>query len=493
MIFNSIEFAIFFPIVTIGFFLFKYNFRWFWLLAASCYFYMVFKPEYILILFGTIIIDYFAGIWIENAKGIRRKQFLILSLIANIGVLAVFKYYNFFNMASAQFIIKYFPHYTAPPFLNWILPIGLSFHTFQAMSYTIEVYRGNQKAEKHFGIYALYVMFYPQLVAGPIERPQNVLHQFHEKQQFTYDGFTSGLKLMAWGMFKKVVIADRLAAFVDHVYNNPVGNHGLSVIIATCFFAFEIYCDFSGYSDIAIGAAEVMGFKLMRNFDRPYFSKTISEFWRRWHISLSTWFRDYLYIPLGGNRVSPLRANFNMFMVFFMSGLWHGANWNYIIWGSLHGFYLIFAKITEKYRNNIVAFTGIKKLPTFYNLIQIGTTYILVTFAWLFFRANYIEYPQTFTLAQNMFKNYPSFSELLTTDYINKNIFLEKSPKEFILSIFFIVFLLVIEYWQRGKSLRGVIKRYPTWLRWTIYYIFVLAFLMFGIFDKPSQFIYFQF
>src|SRR5678815_1064118 len=221
------------------------------------------------------------------------------------------------------------------PFLKIILPIGLSFHTFQAMSYTIEVYRGNQKAERNFGIYALYVMFYPQLVAGPIERPQNLLHQFYENHKFDYERVVNGLKLILWGFFKKLVIADRLALYVGAVYNNPTHHTGLSFIMATIFFAFQIYCDFSGYSDIAIGAAKVMGFKLMTNFNRPYFARSISEFWKRWHISLSTWFKDYLYISLGGNRVSVPRWYFNLFIVFLVSGLWHGANWTYIIWGCL--------------------------------------------------------------------------------------------------------------------------------------------------------------
>ena len=498
MIFNSIEFAIFFPIVTFVFFVLQHKHRWWWLLASSCYFYMAFKPEYILILFFTIIIDYFAGIWIENSEGSKRKLNLVISLIANIGVLAVFKYYNFFRMALMPFMLEYTPQIPIPPFMSMILPIGLSFHTFQAMSYTIEVYRGNQKAEKHFGIYALYVMFYPQLVAGPIERPQNVLHQFHvgevsQKQVFNYDRIVSGLQLMAWGFFKKVVIADRLGVYVAEVYRTPGQYHSWTTILATFFFAFEIYCDFSGYSDIAIGSAEVMGFKLMKNFDKPYFSKTISEFWRRWHISLSTWFRDYLYIPLGGNRVAVPRAYFNLFFVFFMSGFWHGANWNYLIWGAIHGFYLIFAQLTINTRFSFNKFIGLTKFPTLYKIVQITTTFILVTFAWMFFKTDYFMFYQVEDFVKGMFSEYPSFSELVSRAYINKFIFLDKSPKEFILSFFFIGFLLGIEYLQRGKSLRAVIKSYPTWLRWTIYYIFVMAFLMFGVFDTPTQFIYFQF
>ncbi len=301
MLFNSLEFVIFFPVVTLLYFLLPHRFRWLHLLAASCVFYMFFIPAYILILAFTIVIDYFAGILIENARGKSRKIFLATSLAANIGVLFVFKYYNFFSENLAQIASLLNVEYALPA-LSILLPVGLSFHTFQAMSYTIEVYRGNQKAERHFGIYALYVMFYPQLVAGPIERPQSLIHQFYERHDFDSNRVSNGLKLMLWGLFKKIVVADNLAVFVDAVYNQPRAWDGVNLIIATIFFAFQIYCDFSGYSDIAIGAAEVMGFKLMTNFNRPYHSKSISEFWKRWHISLSTWFRDYLYIPLGGNR-----------------------------------------------------------------------------------------------------------------------------------------------------------------------------------------------
>ena len=306
MLFNSFTFLIFFPVVVTIYFVIPHRFRWAWLLAASCYFYMAFIPVYLLILLFTIAIDYAAGILIENAEGRRRKVWLIMSIIANVGVLAVFKYFNFFS-ANANAIAEVFHWPYEFPILGIILPIGLSFHTFQAMSYTIEVYRGRQAAERHLGIYALYVMFFPQLVAGPIERPQNLLHQFYEKHIVEYERVTDGLRKMAMGLFMKVVIADRLARYVNVVYNDPTSFQGLSLVVATVFFAFQIYCDFAGYSLVAIGSAEVMGFRLMKNFDRPYLSRSISEFWSRWHISLSSWFRDYVYIPLGGNRAATQR------------------------------------------------------------------------------------------------------------------------------------------------------------------------------------------
>ena len=382
MLFNSLDFLLFFPIVTILYFLLPHKYRWIHLLLASCIFYMAFVPVYILILFFTIVIDYIAGIVIENAEKKKRKFFLTVSIVANAGVLAVFKYYNFF-IGNVNDLLHSLHVSTANiPFLSILLPIGLSFHTFQAMSYTIEVYRGKQKAEKHFGIYALYVMFYPQLVAGPIERPQNMLHQFREKHNFDSQNLLEGLRLMLWGFFKKLVIADRLALYVNSVYNSPGNYHYMNLIIATIFFAIQIYCDFSGYSDIAIGAAKTMGFNLMTNFNKPYFSKNIQEFWKTWHISLSTWFRDYVYISLGGNRVPVKRIYFNVAIVFVVSGFWHGANWTYIVWGALHAFYILFYMFLKNtFRINI-------KENRLLNLTYISSTFLIVAFAWIFFRAN---------------------------------------------------------------------------------------------------------
>lgn len=383
MLFNSIHFLLFFIIVTLSYFCLGWQGRWRLLLAASCYFYMIFKPIYILILFFTIVIDYLAGIWLEKTTDkTKKKLLLIVSLISNIGILAYFKYFNFLNENLSHLLNLV--HVRNPiSALEILLPIGLSFHTFQAMSYTIEVYRGNQKAEKHFGIYALYVMFYPQLVAGPIERPQNVLHQFHKFHAPDWEKVKSGLMMMAWGLFKKVVIADRLAMMVDFAYKSPGEKTGLTLLVATFFYTFQIYCDFSGYSEIALGSARVMGFELMENFNAPYFSTSIAEFWRRWHISLSTWFRDYLYIPLGGNRVSEWRIYVNQFIIFMVSGLWHGAKWTFVIWGCLHGIYLMVAI----FRNKKMPFLQLPK-NSLGNSINLLTTFSLVMFAWVFFRAD---------------------------------------------------------------------------------------------------------
>jgi D-alanyl-lipoteichoic acid acyltransferase DltB (MBOAT superfamily) len=363
------------------------------------------------------------------------------------------------------------------PFLKIILPIGLSFHTFQAMSYTIEVYRRKQKAERHFGIYALYVMFYPQLVAGPIERPQNLLHQFREKYVFEYDRVLEGLKLMLWGLFKKITIADRLAIYVNAVYNNPHQHNGKSFAVATVFFAFQIYCDFSGYSDIAIGVAKVMGFKLMTNFNRPYFAANISEFWKRWHISLSTWFRDYLYISLGGSRVSVPRWYFNLLLVFLISGLWHGANWTFIIWGALNGFYLVFAIISQRPREKFNKITGIGKLPALNHMLQILITFMLSCFAWIFFRAN-------------------NLSDALL---IIKKIFLFSGPmfigdkQQLLYCISGIVFLIIAEFRCEYFGLGALPIKTNHWIKEQIAYAgIIVLILLFGVFDG-GQFIYFQF
>ena len=321
MLFNSLEFAIYFPIVVALYFLSPQRWRVLWLLIASCAFYMAFIPVYILILFVTILIDYIAGIYIEENTGRKRVVLLWVSIASTCVVLGVFKYLGFF--ANSFVTVAGWTGWHLPPVVTGvILPIGLSFHTFQSLSYVVEVYLGRQKAERDFIVYATYVMFFPQLVAGPIERPQHMLHQFRERHEFTYSNVTSGLQRMAWGFFKKLVVADRLALYVNDVYGAPASYNGLQLTLATVFFAYQIYCDFSGYSDIAIGTAQIMGFRLMENFQTPYNSHSVSEFWRRWHISLSTWFKDYLYLPLGGSRVAPGRHIANLLITFGISGLW---------------------------------------------------------------------------------------------------------------------------------------------------------------------------
>ncbi|MCL4156746.1 UNVERIFIED_CONTAM: hypothetical protein GTU68_005006, partial [Idotea baltica] len=302
MLFNSIEFAIFFPAVVLIYFLLPHRFRWILLLAASYYFYACWKAEYLVLIVFSTLVDYFAGLRMaacETKK--QRTPYLVLSLVSNLGLLFTFKYLDFFG-SSVQALIDQFNIFYEIPIFDLLLPVGISFYTFQTLSYTIEVYKGKQKAERHLGIFALYVTFFPQLVAGPIERSQTLLPQFHKRMTFSYDRLSSGAKLMIWGLFKKILIGDGMGVFVDSVYNNPYGHDSVSLLIASICFSFQIYGDFSGYTDIARGAARILGFDLMENFRQPYLSKSISEFWQRWHISLSTWFRDYVYIPMGGNR-----------------------------------------------------------------------------------------------------------------------------------------------------------------------------------------------
>jgi D-alanyl-lipoteichoic acid acyltransferase DltB (MBOAT superfamily) len=364
------------------------------------------------------------------------------------------------------------------PNLSMLLPIGLSFHTFQAMSYTIEVYRGHQKAEKHFGIYALYVMFYPQLVAGPIERPQNMLHQFHEKHIFDYMRIVNGLKQMVWGFFKKIVIADRLALYVNAIYNNADQHNGITLLVATIFFAFQIYCDFSGYSDIAVGAAQVLGFKLMMNFNRPYFSKNISEFWKRWHISLSSWFRDYLYISIGGNRVSVPRWYFNLLFVFLISGFWHGANWTFIIWGGLNGLYLVFGIIIAPLRKRATRIFQLNKFSTIQSIIQIVITFSLTCIAWVFFRANSLK--DALMIIKKIF-------------FVSGKLFLGVPKDHFFYSVLAIIVLLCIETKREYFPRRILLFHNNNWyVRRLSYACIIVMILLFGVFDG-GQFIYFQF
>jgi len=469
MLFNSLDFLFFFIIVTSLFFALPHKYRWFMLLAASCWFYMAFVPIYIVILAGTIVVDYFAGIFIENTNQSKKKLFLIISLVANIGVLAVFKYYNFFidNINAVAGSVQL-------PYLKMLLPIGLSFHTFQAMSYTIEVYRGNQKAERHFGIYALYVMFYPQLVAGPIERPQNILHQFHEKQQFEQNDFFIGFKMMLWGMFKKVVIADRLAIYVNQVYAAPGDFNGSMHCIAAIFFAVQIYCDFSGYSSIAIGAARTMGFRLMTNFNTPYHAVTVSEFWTRWHISLSSWFKDYVFYPIAVEKRSwgIWAVVFATIITFLISGLWHGAGWNFIFWGFLTGLFIV-AETLLKVKSGRIRKSPFKKIP--------AIIYVFLVFAFteIFFRAKSIQ--EGFYIVKKIFLQKWTMPQ-------NTVIFTNFS---FVLSVLLIIFLFYAEATFANKIIENKLaERKGANIIFGI--AIVSAILLAGVFQKLS-FIYFQF
>jgi D-alanyl-lipoteichoic acid acyltransferase DltB (MBOAT superfamily) len=423
---------------------------------------MYFKPEYILIILFTIVVDYIAGLLIEKTSGGKRKLFLLLSIAVNVGVLAFYKYFNFF--ADNINLLLGYTHASKLPLIDFILPIGLSFHTFQAMSYTIEVYRGNQKAEKHFGLYALYVMFYPQMVAGPIERPQHILPQLHRKISFSSKNLNTGIFLIVVGLFKKMVIADRLGLYVDPVFSNPHGHTSLELLLATYFFAFQIYCDFSGYSDIAVGTALTLGIELMRNFNMPYISQNISEFWHRWHISLSTWFRDYIYIPLGGSHVPFAKTCRNLLIVFLVSGLWHGANWKYLVWGLVHGCLIIL----------YLTFKRHKLLLGRYAFINWLVTFNLVCLAWVFFRA------ETVADAWYILGRICSIRNLTYTAGALM------SGREVVFCMAIIGALLAGERYLRDFRDFSLIKR--TSLAATL----LVICYFFGIFNE-AQFIYFQF
>ena len=504
MSFISSSFLIFFPVVTTIYFLLPHRYRWMFLLAASCVFYMAFIPYYILILLVTITIDYYAGMQIEDSIGHKRKWWLVASIISTCTVLAIFKYFNFFNTNFA--VIAHLLDLRYPVnFINIILPIGLSFHTFQSLSYVIEVYRGKQKAERHFGIYSLYVMFYPQLVAGPIERPQNLLHQFYETHTADYDRITKGLKRMLWGFFKKVVIADNVSIYVNQAYGNPHAYSGLALFVATFFFAIQIYCDFSGYSDIAIGSAGVMGFTLMENFKNPYFAESIADFWRRWHISLSTWFRDYVYIPLGGNRVTYWKWCRNIMITFLLSGLWHGASWTYVVWGAVHGAYFIcsnaFAKIKTKMFPQLVHSASV--FVAFFRHLFL---FMLILLTWAFFRASTITDAYYIIihscigilqlLQQSVAVLFGSHSLAALTDTfhgvlnpVNKD---AHTLDYFILFCSLVGVLFVAEVIDSWRGLVITISSWPAWVRYPLYIAAVMCIMNLGV-TQEVPFIYFQF
>jgi D-alanyl-lipoteichoic acid acyltransferase DltB (MBOAT superfamily) len=476
MLFNSLEFFFFFPVVTLLYFLLPQPYRWMHLLLSSCLFYAAFVPAYLSILFLTIIIDYVAGIRIAGSTGAARKVYLTGSIIANIGVLAVFKYYNF-GIQNINALLAFSGTDTRLPLWDILLPIGLSFHTFQAMSYTIEVYRGHQNPERHFGIYALYVMFYPQLVAGPIERPQNILHQFYEKHHFDPVMFVSGMRLMAWGLFKKVVVADRLAIYANAVFENPDEYHWLNLVIGVFAFGIQIYGDFSGYSDMAIGAARTMGYRLMVNFNRPYQALNIHEFWSRWHISLSTWFRDYLYIPMGGNRLGYPAQLRNVVIVFLVSGLWHGAAWTFAIWGGLHAIYIVIYNLSKKFLPSLPSTSFIRFSSWLLNLFA-------VMLAWIFFRANSME------SAMMMIKSIFTLNDLHAfSTVVSVNQFMEFGPSSAIISVAmcFITFLCERKF---DPMLSGFNNRAKTDMLFLSGVLLMI--LLFGVFNN-SSFIYFQF
>ena len=468
MLFNSLHFLFFLPIAVGFYYLLPPKLRWILIFVSSCYFYMVFIPKYIFILFFIIIIDYFSAIAIEKKQGKIKLLWLIASLSANILLLCFFKYFNFLNDNLAP-IFSLFGKEFHPINLQIILPIGLSFHTFQSMSYTIDVYRGKQKAEKHIGYFANYVLFFPQMVAGPIERYDRLGKELKKEQNFIYQNISDGLKLVLFGLFVKMTIADNIAPFVNQIYNDPLKHSSEEVLLGVFMFSFQIYADFFGYSTIALGSARMLGITIMDNFKTPYFSKSVTEFWSRWHISLSTWFKDYLYIPLGGNRVAIPRWSLNILIVFMLSGLWHGANWTFVVWGALHGLVLLI----ERYFSKIFMFE-IKKEWSLLNVFLILKTFIVTSFIWIFFRA----------------ENFNKAKEIISVIFINNNIKFNliclKVP------ILAIIGLIIFDFFQYNSRFDTKLNTIRSPYRWAIY-----SFLLFCLFalsgTEKFSFIYFQF
>ncbi len=477
MLFNSFDFVIFFIVVTACYYALPYRWRWVLLLAASCYFYMTFVPIYILIMFGTIAVDYVAGIWLEKLSDDEQKQRLLLvgTITLNVGVLIFFKYYNFF-IENINYLGPKFPY------LSIILPIGLSFHTFQTMAYLLEIYRGTVKAERHFGIFSLYVMFYPQLVAGPIERPQNVLPQFRIHHKFNLEHFWDGIRLMLWGFFKKVVIADRVLTYVNAVHDNHTTySHWLNVLLAMFFFLIQVYCDFSGYSDIALGAAKTLGFDLMVNFNRPFHSKSVSEWWRRWHISLFSWFNDYLFSSLAGTlrRRGKFGIYFSVFITFAISGFWHGAAWTFVLFGIIQSIVIIFELSTRVKRMELL-----RRLPQRLSGIMSGLcVFCFFMFLLVLFRAN------TFHSAVVLFHNLFTFNT--STPFQTKVLSgrAEFGITSMAISCAMILLMLVVERFT-GPLLKELNRKPRTDVLFCSLLIVLILFL--GVFEQNS-FIYFQF
>ena len=481
MLFNSKAFFLFFPLVCLLYFCFPQRYRWALLLAASYYFYMAWKAEYILLIILSTLIDYFVSLRMSalDTKE-ERKPWLWVSLSSNLIILFTFKYYNFFAEKIRELISMTGSDYLLP-ISDLILPMGISFYTFQTMAYSIDVYQGSIKAEKHLGYFALYVTYFPQLVAGPIERAENLLHQFRTHYRFEYARASQGLKQMLWGFFKKVVIADGIGVFVDHAYTYSDQYDGLTMGLATFLFAFQIYCDFSGYSDIAIGAARIMGVNLMENFRTPYLSQNISEFWSRWHISLSTWFRDYLYIPLGGNRVVKWRWYYNLMIVFLVSGFWHGANWTYIIWGALHGIYLVSAIFFKEFNSKWTNRIGLSEKPQLKKTLNISLTFILALIAWIFFRSDSFE--QAMDVVRKI--GGMQFDLSLFEDYITR-----QNVGKFISLLAVLGAFILLDPWMDDLIKgRKSLSSGPSML---VFACIVVAIMLFGNFGEVN-FIYFQF
>jgi alginate O-acetyltransferase complex protein AlgI len=483
MLFNSIEFAVFFPIIFfVYWFIVNKNLQVqnIFLLAASYYFYSCWDWRFLFLLIFSTLLDYTSGIAISRSKKISYKKiWLWISIVINIGFLGFFKYYNFF-ISSFSDVFTLFGVKFSTWTLNIILPVGISFYTFHGLSYVIDIYYGRIKVEKNFVNYSVFVSFFPLLVAGPIERANHLLPQIKKERKFEYGQAVSGLKQILWGLFKKLVIADNCAVFANLIFENPDQYSGSTLFLGAIFFAFQIYGDFSGYSDIALGSARLLGIELLRNFSYPYFSRDIAEFWRRWHISLSSWFRDYIYVPLGGSRVNKWIKLRNTFIIFIISGFWHGPNWTFVIWGLINAFYFLPLLLTDSNRIHMGIASEGRIFPKLNDLIKIISTFILTTLAWIFFRA------ESVTSALQYISGIFSYSFFSIPKFIH----IGKAFNTFILVLFFVI----IEWNGRAQefAIAKTAVGKPRLIRWLFYAIIIFILGMF-LQTKESPFIYFQF
>jgi alginate O-acetyltransferase complex protein AlgI len=482
MLFNSIDFAIFLPTVfVIYWFVVKKNLNLqnAFIVAASYFFYGWWDWRFLSLIIFSTLVDFTVGIKLKNEENPRKRKLLLwTSILVNLGVLGFFKYANFF-LDNFKVAYSFFGRAIQDNSLNIILPVGISFYTFQTMSYTIDVYRRKFETTTDFIAYSAYVSFFPQLVAGPIERATHLLPQFFKKRQFEYNRAVDGMRQILWGLFKKIVIADSCAEFADQIFSNSADMTGSTLLLGALFFTFQIYCDFSGYSDIAIGTARLFGFNLMRNFAFPYFSRDIAEFWRRWHISLTTWFRDYLYIPLGGSRGGTWNRARNIFIIFIVSGFWHGANWTFIVWGALNAFYYLPLMITKTNRTHLDTIAPGRYFPTMKEFGLMSFTFALTVFAWIFFRSENLGH--AFNIISGILS--PSLFTMPKFDGMGKAL----------TTIILIIIFISIEWIGReGQyAIANIGLRWKKPIRYVTYYAFIIAILWFA--GKEQPFIYFQF
>lgn len=483
MLFNSLEYLVFFSVVVFVYFTMPAKWRWLLLLAASYFFYACWKVEYVLLLAFVTLVDYYAAIKMGQAiTRKRKKRFLILSIVANIGMLAGFKYLGFFTL-SANWLFEAFNAGFELSLLRIALPVGISFYVFQSLSYTIDVYRGLIKPEKHLGKFALFVSFFPQLISGPISRATSLMPQINNPKPFNQQQLLSGLKLMLWGFFKKVVIADRLAMFVNYVYDDPAAHKGLTVILATVLFAFQLYCDFSGYTDIARGSARILGYNLRINFNRPFIATSLRDFWNRWHMSLTTWFRDYLLYSLPyvkGNQVKYGMIYRNVIITFLLMGLWHGAAWTFVIFGLFSGVMLVLETNTDKLRVWFYKLTHINRSATLQNTLGVFFTLSTLMISLSFFRANSID--DCLMMMSNAF-DFSNFNETLMNMLKNT---------ELVFGIVLVIGLLIAEHLHEKYDLIKLIASKPLVIRWSLYAGFIFFILVFGVLQN-QKFLYFQF